>query len=152
MRKLNGIITRLQQENGQTLGNLNLFSGVEEIFSCKTLELAWLWNQKNISCIPTGDYLFEQSATKHFPICFRVKTLSKHSVPGRTGILAHYGNFKRNTKGCILLGRDFTDIDRDGVLDVTTSKITVSELIRITDLIFPVKIINTPHIDEKLNL
>jgi hypothetical protein len=50
-------------------------------------------------------------------------------VPGRSAILVHRGNFVSDTEGCILVGRGFTDIDSDGLTDVTDSTETLAEMV-----------------------
>jgi len=95
-----------------------VFDGDQELFRCKNLELPWLDNQRNISCIPEGIYdCVKYSDSKH-PNCFLVK-----NVPDRDGILIHLLNFvagqKIDTLGCLGPGLDFVDINGDGYLDIT---------------------------------
>jgi hypothetical protein len=71
---------------------------------CDTLELAWKENQKNISCIPAGEYdarlrLPRESATRDY-----IHLLIK-DVPNRDYILVHIGNTTKDTQGCILVGQ-----------------------------------------------
>ena len=70
---------------------------------CDTLENPWLDNQRNISCIPEGEYkvrlrLPRESATRHY-----IHLLVK-DVPNRDWILFHRGNTAKDTRGCILVG------------------------------------------------
>ena len=70
---------------------------------CDTLENPWLDNQRNISCIPEGEYpvrirLPRESATRDY-----IHLLVK-DVKDRDYILFHIGNFPSQTKGCILVG------------------------------------------------
>jgi hypothetical protein len=71
---------------------------------CDTLENPWLDNQRNISCIPEGEYpvrlrLARESATRDY------LHLLIQDVPNRDYILFHRGNFPKDTSGCILLGQ-----------------------------------------------
>lgn len=71
---------------------------------CDTLENPWLDNQRNISCIPEGEYpvrlrLPRESATRDY-----LHLLVK-DVPNRDYILFHRGNFPKDTSGCILVGQ-----------------------------------------------
>ena len=82
-----------------TFGTLNING--QPMFT--TLEETWLDNQKRISCIPEGVYeCVKYSGTKYKDV-WKVK-----DVPNRTAILFHWGNTERNTAGCILVGRNFS--------------------------------------------
>ena len=70
---------------------------------CDTLENPWLDNQRNISCIPEGQYkvrlrLARESATRDY------LHLLVQDVPNRDWILFHRGNTAKDTSGCILVG------------------------------------------------
>ena len=82
-----------------TIGEL--FLNGERI--CDTLELPWVDNQRNISCIPEGVYpvrlrLPRESATRDY------LHLLVQEVPNRDWILFHRGNTAKDTSGCILVG------------------------------------------------
>jgi len=70
---------------------------------CDTLENPYLDNQRNISCIPEGQYkvrlrLARESATRDY------LHLLVQDVPNRDWILFHRGNSAKDTSGCILVG------------------------------------------------
>ena len=70
---------------------------------CDTLENPWKDNQRNISCIPEGEYkvrlrLARESATRDY------LHLLVQDVPDRDWILFHRGNSAKDTSGCILVG------------------------------------------------
>jgi Family of unknown function (DUF5675) len=69
-----------------------------------TLELPWKNNQKDVSCIPPGEY----KATRMFSEKFKKVLFVLHNVPGRDLIEFHIGNKVENTNGCILLGSEFS--------------------------------------------
>ena len=76
----------------------------DEIYPlCHSLELPWLQNNRNVSCIPSGSYRVTKGSSRRFPECFYI-----HSVPARDGILIHPGNNVRDSQGCILPGLDTT--------------------------------------------
>lgn len=102
-----------------TLGRLSI-----DGFQCFTLELPDLSNQKNISCIPEGeyDYFFRVSSRNG-------NVLELNNVPDRTYIQIHSGNFTRQVKGCILVGDSVKFIDSDLIPDVSNSRNTLSKLI-----------------------
>ncbi len=91
-------IIRVVQSDQGTFGVL-LLQG--EAF-CVTLERDWKNNERNVSCIPLGEYLCQRTKSWRFGDAFMVR-----KVPGRSHILLHKGNKIKNTSGCILLGRQF---------------------------------------------
>jgi hypothetical protein len=111
----------------ETQGTYIVMDDDQEIFRCKCLELPWLNNQHNISCIPIGIYNVVKYNIKAHPNTFWIK-----DVPGREGILIHIGNFatgqKIDTKGCQLPGMSFIDIDGNGTLDVAGAGIAMNAL------------------------
>lgn len=76
---------------------------------CHTLELPWLGNVRERSCIPTGEYSVIRAESPKFGRCYYIK-----DVPGRDGILIHVGNTLKDTRGCILPG---LDVDYSSVLN-----------------------------------
>ena len=116
-------IDRIDADDKQTLSELRI---VGHEFTCKVLELVWKDNQKRISCIPTGDYEVSKRWSEKYGSHFIVL-----NVPNRSYILWHYGNFHKNTLGCLLMGKSFMDINGDGYRDVTSSKYTMTELYKI---------------------
>jgi len=70
---------------------------------CDTLENPYINNERNISCIPEGEYpvrlrLPRESATRDYI------HLLVQDVPDRDWILFHRGNTAKDTSGCILVG------------------------------------------------
>ena len=70
---------------------------------CDTLENPYINNERNISCIPEGQYkvrlrLPRESATRDY------LHLLVQDVPNRKWILVHIGNYPSQTQGCILVG------------------------------------------------
>lgn len=94
-----------------------------------TLELPWIENEKNISCIPRGNYIgyIRNSPSNGWVIEFK-------DVPNRSHIQIHSGNFTHQIKGCILVGDSIKDINQDGVPDVTNSKNSLAKLLNKVDL------------------
>lgn len=139
-------ITRDKLQEAQTIGTLVLKDDEgNKLFSCKTLELPWLNNKKNESCIPLGNYKvsLRQSAkyNKHYHI---------QDVPGRSFVLIHIGNFNTQTKGCILVGEKLADLNADGCKDVTNSKATLQKLLKIAPEGFDLEIKRKPKKDAEI--
>ncbi len=74
------------------------------VFVCYTLELAWLWNQKNKSCVPRGKYAgFVRHDHKDK---WRIELIG---VPGnRQNVQIHIGNYPKDIQGCVLVGTSYT--------------------------------------------
>lgn len=93
-------------------------------FECFTLELPWLENAQNISCIPAGTYQCKKHFSHKFGDC-----VSVNNVAARTHVLIHSGNYTRHTQGCILVGESVKDMNSDGEIDVSNSRITLVKLL-----------------------
>lgn len=103
-----------------TIGRIHI-----ERYQCFSLELPDLNNQKNISCIPEGEYQYEvyESPSKGTVL------LLKDVPGGRTYIEVHSGNYTRQILGCILVGDGIKWLDSDAIPDVTNSKNTLSKVL-----------------------
>lgn len=108
-----------------TIGNAQLispFGGL--LMNFKTVELPWLNNQFQISCIPVGIYEWViYQSPKHGTVLLLL------NVPNRSMIEVHIGNFTRDILGCIVVGDEHTDLDFDGIMDVKNSKTTMKKLL-----------------------
>lgn len=89
-------LIRLEESNQGTLGVLKIN---KEVF-CVTLEPADWMNAKDISSIPTGQYICNLYHSHKFGLTWEVV-----DVPDRELILFHPGNRTVDTKGCILLAQ-----------------------------------------------
>lgn len=117
------VLTRLNDNGIQTTGVLDLYNGSKNMI-CYTLELAWKNNARNISSIPKGTYTCSLYNSVKYGLVYRVL-----NVKNRTGILIHAGNYNKDTKGCILVGNDLKDINKDGQKDVVNSKLTLKNIL-----------------------
>jgi len=70
------------------------------LVKCCTLELPWLNNQPNISCIPGGLYGLEPVYSTTFG-----HILAVSGIEGRSLVRVHAGNHTGHTHGCILTGK-----------------------------------------------
>ena len=66
-----------------------------------SLELPWDENMAFQSCIPEGTYKCKKETHS---IVDGFETFRVLDVPGRAGILFHWGNVPKHTRGCILIG------------------------------------------------
>lgn len=86
------ILKRTYYENGT---NGKLYHGKQLV--CFTIELPWLQNRRNVSCIPEGSYEIRKRYTKT-----RGSHLILEKVSDRSGILMHpANNALKELKGCI---------------------------------------------------
>lgn len=124
---MKAVIIREVSQKRQTLGTLTLFNTQGKlIFECKTLELPDLKNQKQVSCIPKGNYKITPRTSPKYGLHFLV-----NNVKNRDAILIHHGNYYTDILGCILVGSTHSDINKDGLLDVVSSKITLKKLLEL---------------------
>lgn len=130
----------------QTHGTLTVYDEEtgEEVFKCRTLELPWKENQRNISCIPEGCYDVVPRQSPKYGSHLHVT-----EVPNRSLILFHWGNYagsmnpktgRSDIRGCILLGEKFIDLDGDGLADITNSRNTMKRLMKIAPDGFVLKV------------
>ena len=97
--KINLLILRDTFTDKSIIGELFL----NDEFMCDTLENPYINNEKNISCIPDGQYkvrirVARESATRDYV------HLLVQEVPNRSYILFHRGNTAKDTRGCVLVG------------------------------------------------
>lgn len=98
------ILIRTEQSDEGTFGILVYGNRPGEWV--RTGELPWRDNERSVSCIPAGTYPVFMRISSRFGKCYEV------TVPGRSDILLHSGNycgdsalgFKSDVEGCILLG------------------------------------------------
>lgn len=129
-------LIRGKSDDKQTLGDFRLYDdGCNLLYSCKTLELPWLDNRVQKSCIPADSYEVVPRTSAKFGKHFHVL-----DVPGRTYILFHTGNMHSQILGCILVGTGLADINKDGYLDVTNSRVAMNELLRLAPKGFKLEI------------
>jgi len=116
-------LTRLDYTDKSTSGILSVPKENGYAWIAKTLELPDKNNQPKISCIPKGTYQVQYTLSPSF----KKHTYEIQGVPMRAGIRIHSGNFTRQILGCILIGKELVDIDKDGTIDITESRKTIEE-------------------------
>jgi hypothetical protein len=104
---------------------------------CVTLERPWQDNKPNLSCIPPDVYQCKRVDSPKYKDTFEVL-----NVPGRTHILFHSGNRIKDSKGCILLGSEYGELqDERAVLESSKSFIRFMTMLEGIEF-FPLQIIN----------
>jgi hypothetical protein len=119
MRKIE--IQRKIQNSKQTIGICSVYEHQRLLFSCLSMERGWHDNQRNISCIPSGEYDVELEYSNKFDKdLWEIK-----GVKNRSECKFHSANYWYQLNGCIALGQRLMDIDKDGYEDVTASRNTL---------------------------
>lgn len=142
---MKAILCRKYRET-QTEGELKIYEEElgELLFSCKTLELPYRDNERNVSCIPEGVYRVVYRYSKKYKHHLHIT-----GVDGRSLILIHHGNYVGSPnpktglpdiRGCVLVGKDHVDITGDGIKEVTSSKVTMRKLMEIAPKGFTLKV------------
>jgi len=88
-------LVRLEESEQGTIGILK----INKVVFCFTLEPPDRQNVRNISSIPTQQYICKPYLSERHGQTFEVM-----NVPGRSWILFHSGNTVHHTDGCILVG------------------------------------------------
>lgn len=130
-RKMLLTLKRISQSENGTFGVLLK----NNIPLCVTLEDPWNDNKKNISCIPNGTYkAFSYNGTKYKNVWIL------DNVEDRYAILIHQGNTIQDTRGCILVGQRYGELDDKPA--VLGSRLALNSLRKILPSHFDIKIIN----------
>ena len=70
---------------------------IKGILLCRSIELRWANNERNVSCVPEGVYPVAIIQHPKFGECLQV-----NGVKGRSGILVHVANdAQKELRGCI---------------------------------------------------
>ncbi len=70
---------------------------IKGILLCRSIELRWANNERNVSCVPEGVYPVAIIQHPKFGECLQVS-----GVKGRSGILVHVANdAQKELRGCI---------------------------------------------------
>ena len=124
MKQISARIERIDRGDEQTLGIMTIYDKHNfPFYMVHTLELPWKNNANRVSCIPVGVYTVIKRWSKKYGNHFHIQ-----DVEGRSYILIHNANYVRQLLGCIAVGNSHTDIDGDGLRDVTASKSTLKKM------------------------
>ena len=84
---MSSVLIQRDMQPKQTLGTL-IARDRSGLFTCKTLELPWLDNKRQVSCIPDWEYELVKHVSPTWGNCLKVM-----DVPNRSDILIHPGNY-----------------------------------------------------------
>lgn len=123
------ILERNKSSLYSTTGKLLLVDNNNNlILQLQTLERPWIFNERKISCIPTGQYLVKRHVSPKFGQCFKVQ-----DVKGRSDILVHSGNVVKDTFGCILVGLTNGSVDDSSSAMICNSRKAMAVLLALID-------------------
>jgi len=116
------LVNRDWQDSNQTLGVCYVRdeNGCI-IFKSECIERGWKDNASRVSCIPIGEYPVRLEHSNKF----KKELYEIYAVPNRAECKFHAANYARQLNGCIALGNKRLDIDKDGYIDVTSSRDTM---------------------------
>lgn len=117
----------LKREESTDQGTPGTFRG--DGLALFTLELPWRDNLPRISCIPPGRYVCKPYSSPKYRDVYVLQ-----SVPGRSSILIHSGNWagdiskglRSDVQGCILVGLSLGELS--GQTAVTSSRAALNNL------------------------
>jgi hypothetical protein len=116
-------LTRKTYLRDRTLGTLEVIDGDKVVLMLPCLELPWLENKSRISCIAPGTY---EMVWEYSP-AFKRKLWELKGVPGRSEVKIHGANYPSQLLGCIAPGLKFAHLDKDGALDVASSRLALEK-------------------------
>ena len=123
------ILERNKSTLHSTTGKLMLVDDkTNSILQLQTLERPWIFNERKVSCIPTGTYLVKPHVSPKFGKCFKVQ-----DVKGRSDILIHSGNVVNDTLGCILVGLTSGFVDDSSSAMIYNSRKAMAVLLALID-------------------
>jgi hypothetical protein len=133
------ILERNKSTLHSTTGNLLLIDNKNRsILQLRTLERPWVFNERKISCIPTGTYIVKRHTSPKFGTCFKIQ-----DVKGRSDILIHSGNAVNDTLGCILVGLTSASVDGNVTTMLYNSRKAMTALLALIDRDIVLHIRNT---------
>lgn len=132
---------RLLGDNSQTISIVHVLQFQQILFSCYLLELPWLNNRRNESCIPLGDYVLQKRKSNENGSRFSYPHLEVLGVYNRSAIKWHVANYVQELRGCGAPGLFVADLNRDGLIDVTNSRAALNRLLLFLEDKTPLRII-----------
>lgn len=111
-------------KSNETLGLLSATRKDGQTLNLKVLELPWLNNEQDVSCIPGNGAIYQVEIHAFYD----TEMYQIMNVLNRTGIFQHPANYTSQLLGCQAMGEQFADINGDGLTDVTNSVDAVNKL------------------------
>ena len=123
------ILERNKSTLYSTTGKLLLVDNKNNlILQLQTLERPWIFNERKVSCVPTGTYLVKPHISPKFGQCLKIQ-----DVKGRSDILIHPGNVVNDTLGCVLVGLTSGSVDDGNTAMIYNSRKAMAVLLALID-------------------
>jgi hypothetical protein len=121
------VTLKRESDNGVQTTGILFVEKDGQVRTFKALELPFKNNQHNISCIPEGVYKCKYTRSNRLSALKGTDfyTYEILDVPNRDGIRIHSANYASQLLGCVALGKDFRDLNNDGNVDLTDSRMAV---------------------------
>ncbi len=122
----------LSRSDNRIDGVFGVLTGIANKVLATTLEHAYfLGNNKFAAKIPAGTYTCKRGKHRLHGMTSDFETFQVCDVPGHTNVLFHWGNYNRDSDGCILLGKHFAACDpkdhSGATAMITSSRVTWSK-------------------------
>jgi len=117
----------------ETISTVKVYNQEVFIYQCFLLELPWRNNRQGTSCIPKGMYIIKKRKSGENGSRIKYPHLEVMNVPTREGIKWHVANYVKQLMGCGAPGKLAEDIDRDGIVDMVSSRLALNELLNVLD-------------------
>jgi len=118
MNKPEVIIIRDSRTGAQCLGTCYVKINDVFVFKSEVIERGDNDNKARVSCVPQGHYVLMLEYSPRF----KQDLWEAKGVPNRSECKFHAANYARQLNGCFALGENRADIDKDGQIDVTSSR------------------------------
>jgi hypothetical protein len=116
------ILRRTKHSPTHTLGVLTVVDEKEiQLYRCFSLELGWHNNAPRTSCVPSGVYTIKLE----YSPAFKRKLWELKGVRNRSECKIHGANYVSQLLGCVAPGLAYSDLDKDGVIDITNSRVAL---------------------------
>ena len=111
-------------EDKAYLGTAFLMDSNVLLYKCRTVELPYRDNRRNVSCVPQGTYdLVLEYSPRFGRYLWELK-----GVPNRSECKIHPANEAKQLNGCIAPGAQYFDLDGDGVSGVSGSRYALNRI------------------------
>lgn len=118
---MNLTLTRTEKRDDGIFGILSDEAGLQVAVTLEHAYDAKLGNGSYAPKLPAGTYKCVRGPHRLHGMTADFETFEITKVPGHTGMLFHWGNYNRDSNGCVLLGRRRAPVGVNNTTDMITS-------------------------------